>query len=200
MKQFFKYWNPPKRSVDTIGRSAPVSEARKVGTSPTFAFEPAPNPYFWSDGGQGITKGCHRLYLGFDLLCSTCLWPIAFTYLDETLRKKDTECRSCGLSLAATEVQSSMSTAFAISGWGVLLDLRTLMRRRKHKKRTRAEQTRMIAPIACHGEEEAWSTQKQMSSLEVTPLHLQSFLLCTFDTFQLHEVHTVQYEEEGRVF
>jgi hypothetical protein len=48
-----------------------------------------------------------------------------------------------------------MSTAFAISGWGVLLDLRTLMRRRKHKKRTRAEQTRMIAPIACHGEEEA---------------------------------------------
>jgi hypothetical protein len=48
-----------------------------------------------------------------------------------------------------------MATAFAdlkdvhYLWMGVLLDLRTLMRRRKHKKRTRAEQTRMIAPIAC---------------------------------------------------
>jgi hypothetical protein len=36
MKGFLKYWNPPKRSVDTVGRSVSVSEARKVGTSPTF--------------------------------------------------------------------------------------------------------------------------------------------------------------------
>ncbi len=36
MKRFFRYWNPLKRSVDTVGRSASVSEARKVETSPTF--------------------------------------------------------------------------------------------------------------------------------------------------------------------
>ncbi len=38
MKRFFRYLNPLKRSFDTIGRSVSVSEARKVGTSPTFAF------------------------------------------------------------------------------------------------------------------------------------------------------------------
>ncbi len=40
MKQFFRYRNPLKRSVDTVGRSVSVSvsEAWKVGTSPTFAY------------------------------------------------------------------------------------------------------------------------------------------------------------------
>ncbi len=37
MKRLFRYWNPLKRSVDTIRRSVSVSEARKVGTSSTFA-------------------------------------------------------------------------------------------------------------------------------------------------------------------
>ncbi len=36
MKRFFRYRNPLKRSVDTVGRSVSVSEVRKVGTSPTF--------------------------------------------------------------------------------------------------------------------------------------------------------------------
>jgi hypothetical protein len=37
MKRCFRYRNPLKRSVDTVGRSVSVSEAWKVGTSPTFA-------------------------------------------------------------------------------------------------------------------------------------------------------------------
>ncbi len=40
MKWFFRYWNSLKRSVDTFGRSVSVSEARKVGTSPTFGHHP----------------------------------------------------------------------------------------------------------------------------------------------------------------
>ncbi len=33
MNRFFRYWNPPKRSVGTIGRSVSVLEGRKVGRS-----------------------------------------------------------------------------------------------------------------------------------------------------------------------
>ncbi len=62
---------------------------------------------------QGLAKGCRRLYLGLDLLCSTSFWPIAFTYIgDNKLQKKETEYSGCGLSLAATAAESSITTAF----------------------------------------------------------------------------------------
>ncbi len=43
--------------------------------------------------GQGQRMSSFLFGLGLDLLCSTCVWPIAFMYIGDTLQKKETECR-----------------------------------------------------------------------------------------------------------
>ncbi len=61
MKRCFRYRNPLKRSVDTVGRSVSVSEARKVGTSPTFG----------ENGSSRHSMACCLFW------CSFCLFPVS---------------------------------------------------------------------------------------------------------------------------
>ncbi len=80
MKQFFRYWSPLKRLVDTIGRSVSVSEAWKVGTSPTFAY----GAYILNDTSPFVTSTL--FCFNFGLFCIyfvllTLIFPYSFLFL-----------------------------------------------------------------------------------------------------------------------
>ncbi len=105
MQVFCKRHRFLQRSCENLRLNIKIAEE-----APQFKNPSATSP---NCPAQGLTEGCRRLYLRLDLLCSPCVCPITFTYIGDTLQKKETECRRCELSLAATPVQSSMQTSFA---------------------------------------------------------------------------------------